>query len=71
MRTLVDIPDDILRELGELGRRRGLSRAAIIREAVASHVVRHRSQSTADAFGLWGKGKVDGMAYQKKIRDEW
>lgn len=71
MRTLVDIPDDLLRELGELSRRRKLSRAAIIREAVASHLARHKADAATDAFGLWGKGKIDGMAYQEKIRSEW
>lgn len=71
MRTLVDIPDDHLRELGELSRRRKLSRAAIIREAVANHLAHHKAEAAVDAFGLWGQGKTDGMAYQEKIRGEW
>jgi hypothetical protein len=24
-----------------------------------------------DAFGRWGKRKVDSLAYQKKLRREW
>ena len=38
MRTLVDIPDSELRELTDLGRRHNRSRAALIREAVASYL---------------------------------
>lgn len=71
MRTLVDIPDDLLRDLGDLSRRRKQSRAAIIREALASHVARHKPDAVADAFGLWGAGTTDGLAYQEKIRSEW
>jgi Ribbon-helix-helix protein, copG family len=42
MRTLVDIPDSQLRELTDLGRRHNRSRAALIREAVASYLATHK-----------------------------
>lgn len=71
MRTLVDIPDRELREITELSRRRKLSRAALIREAVSVYLAEHRRGQKRDAFGLWGERKTDGLAYQDKLRAEW
>jgi metal-responsive CopG/Arc/MetJ family transcriptional regulator len=71
MRTLVDIPDQQLREIAELARRQKLSRAALIREALASYLAAHRRERKQDAFGLWGERQTDGLAYQDKLRAEW
>jgi hypothetical protein len=57
IRTLVDIPDSQLRELTDLGRRHNRSRAALIREAVASYRATHKRGTGMDAFGLWGTGR--------------
>ena len=71
MRTLVDIPESHLRELSELGRRQGQSRAALIREAVGAYLATRRQTRAADAFGLWGPNGPDGLAYQRQLRSEW
>ncbi|MES2141547.1 MAG: CopG family transcriptional regulator [Pseudomonadota bacterium] len=72
MRALVDIPNKYLNALAEIGKREKLSRAAVIREAIAVYVGKHQSKkSPDDAFGLWGKKKIDGLKYQRKIRSEW
>jgi metal-responsive CopG/Arc/MetJ family transcriptional regulator len=72
MRTLVDIPEKYLSALTEIGRKEKLSRAAVVREAIAVYIEQHKSEQTLeDAFGLWGKKKVDGLKYQRKIRSEW
>jgi len=71
MRTLVDIPDKQLRELTRLGTQKKLSRAAIIREAIASYLAVQTRKKSMDAFGLWGNRKVDGLEYQEKLRSEW
>jgi metal-responsive CopG/Arc/MetJ family transcriptional regulator len=71
MRTLVDIPKAQLAALAEIGARRKLSRAAVIREAIAVYLGQHRRAERMDAFGLWGQRKVDGLAYQEKMRGEW
>lgn len=71
MRTLVDIPDKQLGELAEICKQENLSRAAVVREAIAAYIVEHRSKKPVDAFGLWGKKKTDGLKYQRKIRSEW
>jgi len=71
MRTLVDIPESDLRELSELGRRQGQSRAALIREAVGAYLAVRRQIRAADAFGLWGQKGTDGLAFQRQLRGEW
>ena len=70
MRTLIDLPEDQLRALSEIGRRTRRSRAAVIRDAVADYLTSRRGEA-AEAFGLWGAKGVDGLTYQKKARAEW
>jgi predicted transcriptional regulator len=73
MRTLVDIPDEILVDLDSLARRHGRSRAAEVREALAAHV-RKRSGNDwiARGAGYWkDRGDIgDGVDYQRAMRDD-
>ena len=71
MRTLVDIPKQDLDALDQLGRRRRMSRAGVIRKAVSDYLARNRSPTFDEAFGLWADRAVDGLDYQRKIRSEW
>ena len=71
MRTLVDVGDSQLQELDELSKEEKRSRAALIREAIDDFLAKRRSKHEGDAFGLWGKRKVDGLVYQERVRSEW
>jgi predicted transcriptional regulator len=71
MRTLVDIEDADVARLDEVAARLKQSRAALIRRAISDFLGKGRRQSADDAFGLWGKGKIDGLAYERKVRAEW
>ena len=71
MRALVDIDDSHIRELDRLAKDQKRSRAALIREAVVDYLDKHAQKTAEDAFGLWGKRKIDGLAYQEKARSEW
>jgi Ribbon-helix-helix protein, copG family len=71
MRTLIDIEEPDLLLLDHLAAEAKRSRASLIREAVADFLRRKRVAPEDEAFGLWGKGKVDGLAYQLKARSEW
>jgi predicted transcriptional regulator len=70
MRALIDIPEAELKQLAELGERSRRSRASMVREAIAEYLDRHAPAAEA-AFGLWGERKIDGLAYQRKVRSEW
>jgi metal-responsive CopG/Arc/MetJ family transcriptional regulator len=71
MRTLVDVGDAQLQALDELSKEKKRSRAALIREAIDDYLALRRVRLEDDAFGLWGDRKVDGLAYQEKVRGEW
>jgi len=73
MRTLVDIPEDQLAELTEIAEREKVSRASLIREAVAD-LLNARRKSDRDpiaaAFGI-RPDLEDGLAIQERLRSEW
>jgi len=71
MRILVDIGEKQLHALDALSKRGKRSRASLIRDAVGDYLARRRTPETGDAFGLWGERKIDGVAYQEKLRGEW
>ena len=71
MRTLVDLRETQLRQLDELSRIERRSRAALIREALDDYLARREPKQMSEAFGLWGNRKVDGLAYQDRLRGEW
>jgi metal-responsive CopG/Arc/MetJ family transcriptional regulator len=71
MRTLVDLGDTRIQALDKLSKKEKRSRAALIRQAIDDYLGKRRDQQEGDAFGLWGKRKVDGLAYQDKVRGEW
>jgi predicted transcriptional regulator len=71
MRTLIDLPDNQIQALAELCERVRQPRAAVIREAVAEYLERRLKKPVDAAYGLWGAGAMDGVAYQEKARAEW
>jgi hypothetical protein len=75
MRTIVDLPQSQIDALAELSVKEGLSRAELIRRAVASFLEGNAPQQEK-AFGLWADLSgddlaEDGLAYQRRIRSEW
>ena len=72
MRTIIDLPESQLAALRELERIKKVSRAELVRQAVAQYVV--SNASAMPAFGAWKKAKrasADGVAVQRKLRSEW
>ena len=73
MRTLVDIPEKHLAELKRIGTAQKKSRASLVREAIDTFVEANRSvpNGMEEAFGIWSDKEIDGLEYQRKLRDEW
>jgi predicted transcriptional regulator len=71
MRALIDMNDAQVEALDTLAKRMRKSRAALIRAAIDDYLDRHRRAQVEDGFGLWGKRKIDGLAYHEKARGEW
>jgi predicted transcriptional regulator len=71
MRVTVDIPKADLKRLGVFAKAKGVSRAQLIREAIAAYLVRQSSDPIEAGFGLWKDRGEDGLAYQRRMLDEW
>jgi Ribbon-helix-helix protein, copG family len=72
MRTLVDIPDEQIDDLAVICEAKKVSRAEVIRQAIAVYIGSNKLVP-ADAFGLWKtkQPSLDGLAYQEQARAEW
>jgi Arc/MetJ-type ribon-helix-helix transcriptional regulator len=73
MRTIIDIPDDLLDKLQVACTQEGVSRSEYIRSAIRA-LLKTRTAPTDEAFGLWkaqGTASVDGLKYERKLRKEW
>lgn len=53
MRTIIDLPDDQIRRLGEICRREDVSRAEVVRRAVADYLEALCLRERGDVFGMW------------------
>jgi metal-responsive CopG/Arc/MetJ family transcriptional regulator len=71
MRILVDVPKSDLELLDEVSKRRAVSRAELIRQAIHTSLVPYRQKMSHAAFGAWSQLSEDGLAYQERIRAEW
>jgi hypothetical protein len=70
MRTLGDIPDTQIEDLMRISKAEKVSRAEIIRRAIAIFI-EMKKPDTVKAFGLWKEHEVDGLAYQERLCSEW
>ena len=71
MRTLINLPEPDVHALDEIGRRRRVSRAKVIRQAVGEYLARNAVGEIEAGFGLWRDQAVDGLEFQRKAREEW
>jgi metal-responsive CopG/Arc/MetJ family transcriptional regulator len=71
MRTIVDLPEEQILALKHFSEKTRLSRAELLRRAVAEYLERHQSLSDDDAFGCWRHHERDGLEYQRQVRQEW
>ncbi len=70
MRTLVEIPDDDIQWLDRVAEERGVSRTAMVREAVARMRSGTSRKAVDDFFGIW-RDRADvgeGQGFQRRVR---
>ncbi len=73
MRTIVNLPKEQIAALDQYGRAHRISRAQVVREAVAAYLPPAPKKGrfgNHPAFGSWRK-KVDSAAYVRGLRAEW
>lgn len=61
MRTLVDVPDEIIQSLDRVSGTEKRSRASLIREAITEYLRKKSVLPAEAAFGLWKQHKTDGV----------
>lgn len=71
MRTIIEVPDEIIKNLDQVGRQQKKSRAAIIREAISAYLQQRAIADSDAAFGLWKGKSKDALEYQNEMRSEW
>jgi metal-responsive CopG/Arc/MetJ family transcriptional regulator len=71
MRTIIDIPGNVLNELDELAKSQDISRAEAVRRAMAEYLKNRRKSRGDSAFGIWKSKKIDALAYEDELRGEW
>lgn len=71
MRTVIDVPDEMIQSLDRVSGTEKRSRAALIREAITEYLRMKSVPSAEAAFGLWKQKRTDGVRYQNDLRDEW
>ena len=70
MRTLVEIPDDDIQWLDRVAEERGVSRTAMVRDAVTQLRRGTSRKAVDDFFGIW-RDRSDigeGQGFQRRIR---
>ena len=70
-RTIVDIPSEQIDALDRLRESQHVTRAALIREAVAAYLTTHHAGLAEEAFGVWRDKPVNAFAHERKLREEW
>lgn len=73
MRVLIDLPDDDIDWLDRKAAELGKSRAALVRQVVATYRADAGKHGIERFFGLW-KGRKDvedGLQFQSQARDDW
>ena len=76
MRTIVDIPKEQIEALDSYAKSKGVSRAAVVREAVATYLPAKKKKKIDwrkhPSFGSWKPPKgFDSVEYVRKLRAEW
>ncbi len=71
MRTLIDVPDSLLRDIDALAKREQISRAEAVRRAIADYVLKGAEPRPDAAFGIWKSRRIDALHYEDLLRGEW
>ncbi|MDA1043874.1 MAG: ribbon-helix-helix domain-containing protein [Verrucomicrobia bacterium] len=70
-RTIVDIPKQQIEALDRLRSKQHVTRASLIREAIAAYLTTHDAGLAEAAFGVWRDKPRDALAYEHELRSEW
>ena len=70
-RIILDLSNEVIKQLDDLEVQRNLPRTELLREAVDQYLVNQSQTVRTSAFGIWQGRDEDGVEYQRKLREEW
>ncbi|HIA3421645.1 TPA: protein YiiF [Escherichia coli] len=70
-RILLDLSNEVIKQLDDLEVQCNPPRAELLREAVDQYQVNQSQTARTSAFGIWKGCEEDGVEYQRKLREEW
>ncbi|EHO00929.1 protein YiiF [Escherichia coli] len=70
-RIILDLSNEVIKQLDDLEVQRNLPRTELLREAVDQYLVNQSQTVRTSAFGIWLGREEDGVEYQRKLREEW
>jgi metal-responsive CopG/Arc/MetJ family transcriptional regulator len=71
MRTVIDVPEEVIESLDRVSASERRSRASVIREVLTKYVENLTQPNLEAAFGIWSDQVKDGVDYQNDLRTEW
>ena len=66
----IELPEEQVRRLADVCRREGVSRAEVIRRAIAHYLDARYVRDRDAMFGIWRDRNVDGLRYERRLRRE-
>ncbi len=70
-RILLDLSNEVIKQLDDLEVQRNLPRADLLREAVDQYLINQSQTARTSVPGIWQGCEEDGVEYQRKLREEW
>ncbi|HBE6261729.1 CopG family transcriptional regulator [Escherichia coli] len=69
-RILLDLSNEVIKQLDDLEVQRNLPRADLLREAVEQYLENQLQTARSSVPGIWQVYEEDGVEYQRKLREE-
>ena len=71
MRMTIELSEEQVWRLADVCRRESVSRAEVIRRAVADYLDARYVGDHEGVFGIWRDRHVDGLRFEGRFRREW
>ena len=71
MRTILEIPNEKVKELDRLCKAQKISRAELVRRAIDKYLLDTPLVRREASFGIWKWKKIDSLKYEASLRNEW
>ena len=67
----MDLPEEQIAGLADFCEQERISLAEAVRRAVADYLKARNATERSSFFGMWRNRGIDGVEYQRALRDEW